>query len=127
MLYFPKMKKIIPVLFAFLTFSNTLFSQEVNKHISYTSIYDYLDELANIQVIELCSVVKPYSRKLIYEKLHEAESKSELLTKRQQKDLAFFLKDYNKEVIPNKKFKRRYDLFYYRDSLFQFTLNPILG
>ena len=121
------MKKIIPVLFAFLTFSNTLFSQEVNKHISYTSIYDYLDELANIQVIELCSVVKPYSRKLIYEKLHEAESKSELLTKRQQKDLAFFLKDYNKEVIPNKKFKRRYDLFYYRDSLFQFTLNPILG
>ncbi|MFO0322868.1 MAG: hypothetical protein ACK504_10620 [Bacteroidota bacterium] len=103
------------------------FSQEVNKHISFISIYDYLDELSNIQVIDLCSVVKPYSRKVIYEKLHEAETKIELLTKRQQKDLAFFLKDYNKEVIPNKKFKRRYDLFYYRDSLFQFTLNPILG
>lgn len=102
-------------------------SQEVNKHILFTSIYDYLDELANTKVIELNSVVKPYSRSLIYSKLHEAEGKRELLTKRQQKDLDFFLRDYNKEVIPNKKFKRRYDLFYYRDSSFQFTLNPILG
>lgn len=110
-----------------LCFSSFLFSQEVNKHISYVSIYDYLDELANIQVIELNSVVKPYSRNMIYKKLHEAEAKKELLTKRQQKDLDFFLKDYNKEVIPNKNFKRRRDLFYYRDSLFQFTLNPILG
>jgi hypothetical protein len=104
-----------------------IISQEVNKHILFTTIYDYLDELANIKIIELNSVVKPYSRSLIYSKLHEAETKKELLTKRQQKDLVFFLKDYNKEVIPNKKFKRRLDLFYYRDSLFQFTLNPILG
>ncbi len=117
-----------------LLFIITLFSickimlpQEVNKHILFTSIYDYLDELANTKVIELNSVIKPYSRSLIYSKLHEAEGKRELLTKRQQKDLDFFLKDYNKEVIPNKKFKRRYDLFYYRDSSFQFTLNPILG
>ena len=110
-----------------LFFSSTLFSQEVNKHISYVSIYDYLDELANIQVIELNSVVKPYSRNMIYKKLHEAEAKKEFLTTRQQKDLDFFLKDYNKEIIPNKNFKRRRDLFYYRDSLFQLTLNPILG
>ncbi|MDX2173169.1 MAG: hypothetical protein SFY56_08620 [Bacteroidota bacterium] len=115
------------VLLIFLFFSKGLISQEVNKHISFVTIYDYLDELANTQIIELNSVVKPYSRHLIYEKLHEAEQKQEQLTKRQQNDLAFFLKDYNKEVIPNKKFKRRLDLLYYRDSLFQFTLNPILG
>lgn len=120
------MKKISLFLISFV-FINVTFSQEVNKHLSYISIYDYLDELANIQVIELNSVVKPYSRNVIYAKLHEAETKKEQLTNRQQKDLDFFLKDYNKEVIPNKKFKRRYDLFYYRDSLFQFTLNPILG
>jgi hypothetical protein len=111
----------------FLFIGTNLFPQEINKHILYSTIYDYLDELANIKAIELNSVVKPYSRSLIYLKLHEAESKKELLTKRQQKDLDFFLKDYNKEIIPNKKFKRRYDLFYYRDSLFQFTFNPILG
>jgi hypothetical protein len=121
------MKKIVSFIFVFITLGSLINAQEVNKHISYISIYDYLDELANTQVIELNSVVKPYSRNLIYEKLHEAETKKDLLTKRQQKDLDFFLKDYNKEVILNKKFKRRYDLFYYRDSLFQFTLNPILG
>lgn len=102
-------------------------AQEVNKHISYISIYDFLDELANGHLIELNSAVKPYSRKLIASKLKEAEAQQELLTRRQQKDLAFFLKDYNKEYIPNKNFKRRLDLFYYRDSLFSFTLNPILG
>lgn len=121
------MKKSVFLIFILSLFHYVIMAQEVNKHISYTTIYDYLDELANIHVIELNSIVKPYSRSLIYQKLHEAESKQELLTTRQQKDLAFFLKDYNKEVIPNKKFKRRYDLFYYRDSLFQFTLNPILG
>ncbi len=121
------MKKIALLIGIFLNSHHFLQAQEVNKHISYVSIYDYLDELANVQLIELNSAIKPYSRRLIYEKLHEAEAKQEKLTKRQQKDLAFFLKDYNKEVIPNKKFKRRYDLFYYRDSLLQFTLNPILG
>lgn len=120
------MKKLFLILACF-TLSHPIIAQEVNKHILFTSIYDYLDELANTKIIELNSVVKPYSRNLIYTKLHEAEAKRELLTKRQQKDLDFFLKDYNKEVIPNKKFKRRLDLFYYRDSLFQFTFNPILG
>ncbi len=120
------MRKLFAIIIL-LSFNKMIISQEVNKHILFTSIYDYLDELANMKIIELNSVVKPYSRSLIYSKLHEAETKKELLTKRQQKDLDFFLKDYNKEVIPNKKFKRRLDLFYYRDSLFQFTLNPILG
>ncbi|MBS1636781.1 MAG: hypothetical protein JST26_12770 [Bacteroidetes bacterium] len=119
------MKKILLLLF--MICSITSFAQEVNKHISYVSIYDYLDELANGHIIELNSAIKPYSRKLIATKLKEAETKREQLTKRQQKDLDFFLKDYNKEFIPNKNFKRRIDLFYYRDSLFAFTLNPILG
>ena len=120
------MKKFLLIIFIGLFISYS-YAQEVNKNIAYTSIYDYLDELANIHVIELNSAIKPYSRKLIGEKLKEAENKMDLLTVRQQKDLAFFLKDYNKEYIPNKKFKRRIDLFYYRDSLFMFTVNPILG
>jgi len=107
--------------------AHPFFSQEVNKHISYSTIYDFLDELANTQIVELNSAIKPYSRKLIGEKLKEAEAKQEKLTGRQKKDLAFFLRDYNKEYFPNKDFKRRRDLFYYRDSLFSFTINPILG
>lgn len=116
---------------AFLVFctliSCSLKAQEVNKHVSYESIYDFLDELANTGVIELNSAVKPYSRLFIYQHLKKADINQNALTQRQKKDLAFFLKDYNKEVIPNKNFKRRLDLFYYRDSLFQFTLNPVLG
>ena len=134
------MKKILFLFFIFQSICFTSFSQEINKNIAYTSIYDYLDELANIHAIELNSAVKPYSRKLIGEKLKEAETKKELLTPRQQKDLAFFLKDYNKEFYPNNRttflwkdfisnqsYKKRLDLFYYKDSLFTFTLNPILG
>jgi len=122
-----RVKKIIPAILVSCFFSLASFSQEIYKHISYTSIYDYLDELANIHVIELNSAVKPYSRKFIAAKLHEADTLKDKLTKRQQKDLIFFLKDYNKELFPNKNFKKRPDLFYYKDSLFSFTINPILG
>ncbi len=121
------MKKLYCLFFILTCLSYTSFAQEVNKNIAYVCIYDYLDELANMQVVELNSAVKPYSRKLIGEKLKEAEKKKEMLTVRQQKDLDFFLKDYNKEYYPDKNFKRRKDLFYYRDSLFMFTLNPIIG
>jgi hypothetical protein len=121
------MKKFYYFVFILFYLSHASFAQEINKHISYVTIYDYLDELANMQVIELNSAVKPYSRKLIGEKLKEAEKKKEMLTTRQQKDLDFFLKDYNKEYYLDKNFKRRRDLFYYRDSLFMFTLNPIVG
>ncbi len=103
-------------------------AQDINKHIAFTTIYDFLDELANGHIIELNSAVKPFSRKFISEKLYQADTVSkERLTRRQQKDLAFFLKDYNKELYPDKKFKKRLDLFYYKDSLFSFTINPILG
>ena len=91
-------------------FSLASFAQEVNKHISYVTIYDYLDELANIHVIEINSAIKPYSRKMIATKLKEAETKRDQLTQRQQKDLDFFLKDYNKEFIPNKKITRTFQM-----------------
>ena len=120
------MKKSISFIFILQLVYSLCFSQEINKHISYTSIYDYLDELANIHAIELNSAVKPYSRKFIAEKLQSVDTVN-AKSRRQKKDLAFFLKDYNKELYPNKKFRKRLDLFYYKDSLFSFTLNPIAG
>ncbi|MEO8762607.1 MAG: hypothetical protein ABI448_17035, partial [Bacteroidia bacterium] len=76
------MKKLLLIIFIGLFVSSAV-SQEINKYIGFTSIYDYLDELANIHVIELNSAIKPYSRKLIGEKLKEAETKMDLLTVRQ--------------------------------------------
>ena len=95
--------------------------QDINK----TSVYDFLDEMANLRLIELNTYSKPYPRKLIAEKLNEIDRTA--LNKRQSKELDFFLKDFNKELKPDKNFDKRKDLFYYKDSLFSITVNPILG
>jgi hypothetical protein len=90
-------------------------------------MYSFIDELANQQIIDVNSIVRPYSRNFIAEKLSEAHSRREELNARQRKDLDFYLKDFNKELKPDKNFKKRLDLFYYKDSLLTFSLNPILG
>lgn len=84
--------------------------------------------MANTGWIDINTAVKPYSRKFIAQQLDIITSKRDSLNPRQQKDLAFYLKDYNKEIIKVKgQFEKRKDLYYYGDSLFQFTLNPIAG
>lgn len=106
-------------------FSLTSLSQIVYQDINKSSIYAYLDELANLQVIQLNTFSKPYSRELIAQKLGAINK--DLLNKRQLVDLDFFLKEYNKELKPNKDFDKRLDVLYYKDSLFSFTINPVLG
>jgi hypothetical protein len=103
------------------------FSQEVNYHVSNWSVYDFLDEMANEKLISLNSAIKPYSRIFIAEELKEIYDKRDQLNSRQQKELDFFLQDFNKELKTGKNFKRRMDMVYYKDSLFSFTLNPIAG
>lgn len=90
-------------------------------------VYEFIDELATEQVITINSVSKPYSRMLIAEKLKEASLEKENLNNRQQKELEFYLRDFNKELKEGKDFDKRFDLFYYDDSLFSLTANPILG
>lgn len=102
--------------------------QDVFQHVLNTNIYDFLDELANQQIIILNTAIKPYTRHLIADKLMEASSKKERLSKRQQKELDFYLRDFNKELMPGKTgHKKRFDLFYYKDSLFTVSINPVLG
>lgn len=119
-------KIILCFLFQVFILSN-IQAQEVYQHVGNTDLYDYLDELSNAQIITLNSAVKPYSRMLIAEKLAEAYNKRSELNSRQQKELDFYLKDFSKELRPDKKFDKRLDLFYYKDTLFTFNLNPILG
>ncbi len=83
--------------------------------------------MANIKIIGLNSVVKPYSRMFIAEKLKDISAHVDQLNRRQQQELKFYLKDFNKELMPDKNFDKRFDLFYYKDSLFTFSVNPILG
>jgi len=99
-----------------------------------------LDELATQKVIDLHSLVKPYSRKDIASKLMEADEGRMDLNSRQQKELDFYLKDYWKDITVtdttinggnwlwlNTPEGKRFDVFHYRDSLFQITVNPIIG
>jgi len=120
------MKKIF-FFFIIIFLCSQSYSQVVYQHISNTAIYEFIDELANQKTIDINSAIKPYSRIFIAEKLKEAKSKEELLNKRQIAEVDFYLKDYNKELMLNKQFKKRIDLFYYKDSLFTFSVNPILG
>lgn len=92
-----------------------------------SSVYDFLDEMAQMKIIELNSAVKPYSRLFIAQKLQEIEVHQGELNKRQQKELAFYFQDFNKELKSKGEFKKRKDLLFYKDSLFTFTVNPILG
>ncbi|MCX6306294.1 MAG: hypothetical protein NT040_15120 [Bacteroidetes bacterium] len=152
------MKKTIIVL-AFLMACLPAFSQVVYEDISNTGIYEFLDELANLKLITLNSVVKPYSRNYIAGKLVEARdmdaqmrSKTgtpsrRMLNKRQQKELHFYLQDYQLEKegrqlkIKNYDYKLSFLLkkqscmvvalnppgFHYKDSMFTISVRPILG
>ncbi|TAJ13596.1 hypothetical protein DMA11_08540 [Marinilabiliaceae bacterium JC017] len=114
------------VLLLLISFTTSSFSQEVLYHVDNESLYDFLDELANNGVIDINTAVKPFSREKIAHLLQDA-SNSSGLTPRQRKDLAFYLKDFNKELTIGKDFDKRFDIFYHSDSLFKFTVNPILG
>jgi hypothetical protein len=125
--HFPGFRKVIYISFLFIYSSFVSFGQDVYYHVSNRELYDFLDELANNKLISLNSAIKPYSREFIALQLQIVSQNQESLTKRQKQELAFYLKDFNKELHIKKDFNKRFDLFYYSDSLFKISINPILG
>lgn len=117
------MKKIILLIFTF--FSLFASAQVVYEDINNTGIYDFLDELANLQVIEINAVVKPFSRQFIAYKLKDVLERLDVLentekrgslsrldqrilklNKRQRKELIFYWQDYQLDIpcdIPDSK------------------------
>ena len=165
-----------------------ILGQAVPHPVENTGVYEFLDELANAQLIDISSAVKPYSRMYIAGKLNEVREQTGSLNPRQVKELEFYLCDFGKELSdfgdgtggllrrfaprndsagnnpgqtandvtangqrltadggtqntePETRNAKpetrnaepetrnlRYDLFYYKDSLFSLTVNPILG
>ena len=103
------------------------FSQTAPHPVQNSGVYEFLDELAALGVIDINSVVKPYSREFIAQSLEEASRTKELLSPRQQKELDFYMLDFSKELSEGKEWDRRKDLFYYKDDRFSLTINPIFG
>lgn len=101
-------------------------AQEVLYPIENRDLYEFLDLISTKTNINLKSVTKPYSRRLISEILHEAVEQDSLLTRVQLETCEFYLKDFRKEVLNSDRKKRR-DLYFYQDSLFTFSVNPIIG
>jgi len=104
-----------------------LFPQEIPYPVNNYGIYEFLDELSGNQIISLNSAIKPYSRLHIAGLLSEAGKKRNMLTPRQQKELDFYMKEFCKELNDEKNHIKRKDFFYYKDSIFTITVNPILG
>ncbi len=88
-------------------------------------IYTFLTELSNEQIIDLNTQTTAQNRKNISEILSSVDP--DLLNSRQQKELAFYLKDFNKEQNTSTNFDKRLDLLSRIDSSFSITVNPIFG
>lgn len=132
------------ILFLFLTV-HIVTAQDVPIHHSHNAIYDFIDELANEKIIEVNSAVKPYSRTFVYNKLVEASKFTDELSKRQQKELNYYLKIYALDGYAGENpysedakvniFKKSSSFntginplgVFYKDSTFTFNLKPIWG
>lgn len=105
-----------------------LHSQPVYEHVSHKGIYEFLDEMANIGVIELNALVKPYTHSFINEKLNEAYEYSHDMNPRQKGMLNFYMHYFGNE--PPDKY-RYLDLqraaLVYRDPEFSIRLRPVAG
>lgn len=119
--------KSIALVFVLLASSLMMKAQVVYYTADNSNLYALLDELANVQIIKVNSMVQPYDRQFIANALTTALDSSHQLNARQIKAVEFYLKDFGKELHRDKAFDRRRDLFYYKDSLFSITTNPILS
>lgn len=143
------MKKKLAALIIALTALLPLKAQNIPQQLGYTQIYDYLQELAADRTVSLTTVCLPLSRDLIATTLLEAQQNSDKLTRRQLKDLDFYLNDLSLQLntVPQKYQKRsarninilnwtdnqRFSLqllqpsFQYNSKNFKLRLQPILG
>ncbi len=138
------MKKTLIMIATILT-AFSVDAQVVYEHISNKGIYNFLDEMANLKIIELNDVVKPYSREMIHEKLikiaewdneyevgrnekrersrEKEEEDRRALNKRQQKELEFYLKAYELEGEKPVEWNKKTDLLK-KSKYFGTALNP---
>lgn len=105
-----------------------VFPQPVYEHVSHKSIYEFLDEMANIGIIELNSLMKPYTRSFIVEKLEAADSNRKALNKRQSEMLDFYIHAFSTEMHDAERHTDfRKGAFHHHDPVFTIQLRPILG
>ena len=133
-------RRLLIVLWIFAALCN-ISAQNIPVPLTYTRLYDYLDELLTDGVVTAQSVVRPYSRLQVATMLQQAQDADSLLSTRQKADLAFYLNEFALErdtMVSN--FVQYTDhstfslsvadpQFSYRsaNNMFKLRLRPILG
>ncbi|MBI1287888.1 MAG: hypothetical protein GC178_09945 [Flavobacteriales bacterium] len=125
-----------------LSFSSiSVHAQYIPYHTDHEDVYNFLSELRILGIVEYNPAVKPLSRKEIATMLWAADS-SARLNKVQRAELDFWKQEFGKDLGTGKvhrtgKFfkrrtfdehgiKKRLDLLYFANDLFQVTVNPII-
>lgn len=117
-------------------------AQYIPHHTDHEDIYNFLSELRIRGVVDYNTAVLPLSRKEIADMLFKADS-SDQLNRIQRKELQFWKQEFGKDlgmgkVLKKEKFfqrrtfeqfdvRKRLDLFYFANDLFQVTVNPIIS
>lgn len=125
-------------IFFLLFFPGLLFSQVVFETVS-SSVYDYLNRLSVKGIIIFNDELRPLSRKLIAEKLLEAECSIEELSALEREELHYYKKDFNPEILIIRNSEKSQTVFFendliagfrpflYRDKDFSISADPVLG
>lgn len=74
--------------------SSWAMAQNIPVSLSYTRLYDYLDELITDGVITHQTAIRPYTRSQVAAMLEQAQQADTLLNMRQKKDLMFYLNEF---------------------------------
>lgn len=120
---------------------SNLFAQNIPVSLSYTRLYDFLDEIITDGIINHQTAVRPYTRSQVAGMLEEAQKADTLLNKRQCDDLAFFMNEFalERDTMVNNYVQytdhRTFSLsladpqFSYRsnNNQFKMRIRPILG
>jgi len=103
-------------------------AQAVYEHVTHHGIYEHLDEMANMGIISLNSLIKPYTRSYITGKLREVHSNRSRLNARQSSQLDFFLNAFGVNREPDySNFSLRRGDYFYEDPNFRIQVRPVLG
>ena len=116
-------------------------AQNIPVPLTYTRVYDFLDELITEGIITHQTAVRPYTRVQVADMLTQAQTADSLLNMRQKKDLDFYLNEFALErdtMVDNYvqyTDHRTFSLsladpqFSYKstNNLFKMRLRPILG
>jgi len=135
------MKRIFLYIILLSCFCLTAKAQNIPVPLTYSQIYDYLDELITDGVITAQTSVRPYTRRQVANMLVAAQNADSLLNKRQRADLAFYLNEFalERDTMVNNFVQytdhRTFSLsladpqFSYRmpNNLFKMRIRPILG